>query len=148
MKIKFNYLLPVLLVTVLVASGCLSNKKAEPGPVPAGIFKGKFARLHVKPGTTTIDTLKADIILTLNAGGTFTVTGDTAAVHAGSKGKSTFNTTDYVVAFADDTYPATGKPAKVHLHGADYVYFYQGNILQMVANRDSISLRYDLKRTN
>jgi hypothetical protein len=147
MKRKFNYLLPVLLVTVLIASGCLSNKKAEPGPVPAGIFKGQFTRLHASPGSTTIDTLKAAVVLTLNAGGTFTVTGDTAVVHAGSKGKADFNTTDYIVSFDDDTYPKTGKPAKVHLSGL-YQYLYQGNVFQMISNRDTISLRYDLKRVN
>jgi hypothetical protein len=144
MKKNFIYFLPILLA---FATGCLKTSESTPLPTPSGTFSGQVRVLHRKVGATKIDTVKANISLVLENGTTFKVLGDTAVVHAGSKGK--FGISGGYAAFQDETYPKTGTPVKVHLNGY-YQYFYDGaSIFQMVANSaDTLAYQYDLKKTN
>ncbi|MFA6085656.1 hypothetical protein [Mucilaginibacter sp.] len=142
------YLLPALLVLSLFATGCLSNKTSNPVPYPIGTFEGQFRLLHKKLNETKIDTLKkANIQLVLETGGAYKVLGDTATVHAGSKGQYGINAT--YMAFNDETYPKTGTPVKIHLYG-NYFYNYDGstNLVILVNQGDTLNYRYDLKRVN
>ena len=142
------YLLPALLVLSLFATGCLSNKTSNPVPYPTGTFGGQFRLLHKKLNDTKVDTLKkANIQLVLESGGTYKVLGDTAIVHAGSKGQYGLNAT--YMAFNDETYPKTGPPVKIHLYG-NYFYNYDGstNLVILVNQGDTLNYRYDLKRIN
>lgn len=146
MKSKLLYLfLPV----IVLASSCVGNK-ATPTPVnyPAGTFSGQFSLIRTNAQTGVHDTSKATIQLTMNSNYSYTVTGDTATVHAGSHGTYAINAT--YVDFTDVTYPKTGIPPKTHLNG-DYEYYYDGSsVLQMLAASplDTIVLQYDLKKTN
>jgi hypothetical protein len=147
MKKRLIYLLPVL---VALVSGCLKGtENTVVKPTPTGTFSGQFRRLHRAPGASIIDTLKANVQLVFESGTDYKLIGDTATVHAGSHGNYLFSNAGYYVAFDDATYPATGKPAKVHLYGT-YQYYYNGsNVLQMVFNSaDTLSYQYDLKKVN
>jgi len=148
MKKLSIYLLPALLVLSLFATGCLSNKTSNPVPYPSGTFEGQFRLLHKKLNDSKIDTLKkATIQLVLESGVGYKVLGDTATVHAGSKGHYGINAT--YIAFDDETYPKTGTPAKIHLYG-NYLYNYDGstNLIILVNQGDTLNYRYDLKRVN
>jgi len=147
MRIRFTYSAPVLLLIALLTGGCLGNKSANPTPAPSGNYAGTFRLLHRSHGATKTDTSKANIQLMLASGGTFTVLGDTALIHAGSKGKYIV-TGDYL-GFVDDTYPPAGKPSKIHLNGY-YNFYYDGtSVLQMIANSaDTLAVQYDLKKVN
>lgn len=150
MKRRSIYLLPVLLAVVLFATGCFNNNQATPVPTPAGTFGGTFKLLRRKVGATTVDTLKkANIQLVLETGVGYKVLGDTATVHAGSKGHYGINAT--YMAFDDDTYPKTGNPPndKIHLFG-NYFYSYDNSTtLTLLFNQgDTLNYRYDLKRVN
>jgi hypothetical protein len=146
MKKKLTYVLPVLILAVVFTSGCFKNAESNPTPAPSGTFTGQFRLLHRKPGTTVIDTVKANIQLVIETGVGYKVLGDTLTIHAGSKGHYAINSN--TIGFQDDTFPATGKPTKTHLSGY-YQYYYDGtSVLQMVANSaDTLSLQYDLKKT-
>jgi hypothetical protein len=147
MKRKFIYLLPALLVLTIFATGCLKNSNPPPIPYPTGTFNGQFRLLHKKLSETKVDTLKqANIQLVLETGMTFKVLGDTTTVHAGSKGQYGINSA--YMGFNDDTYPKTGTPEKIHLHG-NYSYIYDGSTLVILAVQgDTINYRYDLKKVN
>jgi hypothetical protein len=144
---KVLYLLPLL-----VAFGC--GKSDTPGPNntyngPLGTFAGAFTYLHKHSNTGVVDTLRANITLSLQLTTGFKVTGDTLTVHAGSYGTAVVDWVDNVIDFADQTYPVSGAPAKSHLNGS-YAYAYDGTILQMVAGRitsDTVVYQYNLKRT-
>ena len=143
MKPKLLY---ALLILVVAASGCFTNKSA-PTPIPAGTFTGEFRRVHVNLKTTVADTQKANITLNLDLTTGFAVTGDTSTVHAGSHGGYSISST-YAL-FNDVTYSPTAKQTKVHLAGT-YSYYYDGSTFQMVLNSafDTLSYQYDLKKTN
>jgi hypothetical protein len=145
MKKGLTYLLPAMAIIILAVS-CSSNKTAAPVPTPVGTFNGQFRRLHRAPGAAKIDTIKANIQLVLEQGGTYKVLGDTATAHAGSKG--TYGVVSNALAFQDATYSTTNT-SKIHLYGY-YAYYYDGaSVLQMVVNSaDTLSLQYDLKRVN
>jgi hypothetical protein len=147
MKRRFIYLLPALLVLTIFATGCLKNSNPPPLPYPTGTFNGQFRLLHKKLSETKVDTLKqANIQLVLETGMTFKVLGDTTTVHAGSKGQYGINSA--YMGFNDDTYPKTGTPEKIHLHG-NYSYIYDGSTLVILAVQgDTINYRYDLKKVN
>jgi hypothetical protein len=143
MKNKFTYLLPLLLIFVIA---CTKNKTA-PTPLPSGTFSGVFVRLHLNKNNS-IDTAKANIVLSMETATGYAVTGDTTSVQAGSFGNYIFGTsgTNNLVQFFDKTYPATGTPVKTHLVGV-YQYFYDGTNLQLLANTDSLGYQYTLKKT-
>lgn len=138
---RLIYVLPVLLA---LAGGCAKTNERVV-PYPTGTFAGEFRFLHKRPGTAIIDTLKTNIQVVLETGVGFKVVGDTSTVHAGSKGHYGVNSSD--IAFDDETFPKTGRPAKSHLNGI-YRYYYDGSsVFQMVANSsDTLSLQYNLKR--
>lgn len=147
MKITPTFLLSALFLATLFIVGCVGDKAANPTPAPLGNFSGQFRLLHRARGASKIDTTKATLQLSLAIDGTFTVFGDTAVVHAGSKGK--YAVSDAYLGFQDVTYPVTGRPAKAHLNGY-YSFYYDGtSVLQMVANSsDTLAVQYDLKKVN
>jgi hypothetical protein len=145
MKLRLFYFLPLLLV---FCTGCLKSATTTPAPiVPSGTFTGEFRYLHRKTDKVPFDTLKATItvkLLTTNF--TYTVTGDTANVHAGSYG--TFGLNSPYMTFTDKTYPIAGTPTKQHLNGS-YLYYYDGTTFQMLAySLDTLAVQYDLKKTS
>ncbi|RWY51102.1 hypothetical protein [Mucilaginibacter gilvus] len=146
MEKRSTYLLPAVAIAILMAIGCAPNKKSEPVPTPVGTFAGQFRKLHRASGATKIDTTKATIQLVLDAGGAYKVLGDTATLHAGSKG--TYSIGGSVIAFQDATFKTVPDP-KIHLYGY-YAFYYDGSsMFQMVLNSsDTLSLQYDLKKVN
>ncbi|MBD1367154.1 hypothetical protein IDJ77_25305 [Mucilaginibacter sp. ZT4R22] len=145
MKKRFTYLLPALTILIALATSCSPNKPADPVPVPTGTFNGQFRKLHRAKGATKIDTTKATIQLVLESGGTYKVLGDTATLHAGSKGG--YSVVGNALAFQDATYSASDP--KIHLYGYYAYYYDNSSVLQMVLNSsDTLSLQYDLKKVN
>lgn len=144
MNKKLLFLLPAL---ALLTVGCFKTPVASPtqGGLPSGTFAGKFRLLHRHTNQVKFDTAMCDITVTLNAvGATYTVTGDTSTVHAGSKG--TYGISSPYISFTDTTWPKSGTPTKTHLYGL-YQYYYDGTVFQMLAySVDTLSLQYDLKR--
>jgi hypothetical protein len=143
MKHKILYALPI--VTVLLA-GCFGKPKVVPALIPSGTFTGQFRLLHRHTDTAPFDTTTANITVTLQTPAyTYTVTGDTSTVHAGSNG--TWGTNGSYIIFNDKTLPKDGNSAKTHLSGV-YLFQYDGTTLQMKANAlDTLSLQYDLKKS-
>jgi hypothetical protein len=139
----------LLLSAAVLLVGASCKKVIVPTTTPpalSGTFSGQFLFVHRQTTAYPYDTLKANVILTLqSSGNTFTVTGDTTTVHAGSYGIFTSNTS-YVV-FIDKTYPTDGtNPKKIHLAGT-YQYYYDGSILQMLAfPNDTSAYEYSLKK--
>ncbi|MEO7216180.1 hypothetical protein [Mucilaginibacter sp.] len=146
MEKRSTYLLPAVAIAILMAIGCAPNKESAPVPTPIGTFSGQFRKLHRAKGATKIDTSKANIQLVLEDGGTYKVLGDTATLHAGSKGG--YNIGGSVIAFQDATFTTATDP-KIHLYGY-YSFYYDGSsVFQMVLNSaDTLSLQYDLKKVN
>ncbi|MDN3547487.1 hypothetical protein [Mucilaginibacter aquaedulcis] len=148
MKRNLLYLLPLLLM--MLGAACSPKSDNTPIPAPLGTYKGTF-KLLVKKGTTTAyDTVKKDSLLNIKIANpnTYAVTGDTATVHAGSKGLFQYDGYNSLIAFYDSTYKAGPQP-KFHLVGT-YRYAYNGTRLQFTranALQDSI-LFYDLYKTS
>lgn len=146
MRRRFTYLLPLLTVVIALLAACGPNKSDNPVPNPTGTFAGEFRRLHRSPGASKIDTLKANISVTLNSDFTYKVTGDTSTVHAGSMGL--WNISANSIKFQDNTYSPASTIKKARLFG-EYDYAYDGSSLKMaVSSVDTLSLQYDLKRVN
>jgi len=144
---KIFYLFPLLMA---LASGCQKSSMpvaANTGG-PVGTFAGPFMYLHKHIKTGVIDTVKVNVILTMQPTVGYKVTGDTATVHAGSYVTCIVNSTYNVINFNDVTYPATGAPTKTHLNGV-YQYAYDGTNFQLAVQNapDTIALLYNLKRT-
>lgn len=144
MKLKPIYLLPV----ILLASACLKDTKTpdvQPN-YPLGAFAGKFTRIHTNPATLKKDTAYATIQLAMSSSTGFAVTGDTATVHAGSKGG--FGGTVNVVDFNDVTWSSPISKNKTHLHGI-YNYTFNGTAFQMQGvSGDTLKYQYDLIKIN
>ncbi|MBS1532316.1 MAG: hypothetical protein JSU01_18585 [Bacteroidetes bacterium] len=144
MKHRILYLVPFIAVFL---AGCLGSTNT-PAPVVSGTFSGQFRLFHRHTTTSPFDTLKANITLTLAPAptNTFSVTGDTSTVIAGSKGTYQLASNGNFILFIDSTIPTTGTSSKAHLNG-EYIYSYDGNSLQMVANSlDTLQVQYDLKK--
>jgi hypothetical protein len=139
MKQKLLYLLPFLL---LVGGGCLKSDY-KPPVLPSGTFSGTFGYLHRANDRIKFDTLLASVTLTLQSSNlTFTVTGDTTTLQAGSFGTYALDTS--IIDFFDKTYSATSVNAKKHLNGI-YAYAYDGSRLNLLYNiSDTISMQYEL----
>lgn len=145
MKHKLVYLAPVL---ILFAAGCLSNKVSPVPTLPAGTYTGQFRLFHRHATTSPFDTLKANITLTLSntPANSFSLSGDTATVIAGSKGTYQLASNGNFILFIDSTIPTTGTSSKAHLNG-EYIYSYNGSALQMIASSaDTLQVQYDLKK--
>jgi hypothetical protein len=125
MKKTLSYLLPLLLA---LATGC-HNKSSTPD-FPTGTFKGVFTRIQLKPNqpTQSYDTLKANLQLVLSPDSSYAVTGDTATVHAGSRGR--FSVHKPIVTFYDRTFPIAGGAVKAYLL-AHYEYTYDSKTLKI-----------------
>ncbi|WP_454801858.1 hypothetical protein [Mucilaginibacter phyllosphaerae] len=138
---RLVYLLPLVLT---LAAGCLGDKGGNPIPDPSGTFTGEFRRI-TRTSDQKIDTVKAIIKVIIEPGVGYHVLGDTATVHAGSKGH--YGIDGNGILFVDDTYPKTGTPQKTHLNG-EYVFVYNGSIFQMTKTSENLAVQYDLKKTN
>lgn len=147
MKRNLLYLLPMFLLFIL---GEACSPKSDPVPVqePFGTFSGKFRLLVKNPTKGGYDTVKKDsaLILNLASTGRFAVTGDTATIHAGSKGVYRYD--GVYMGFLDSTYKAVPQ-TKFHLAGT-YAYLYNGTVLaiqRVNAAQDSI-LDYRFNKTS
>ncbi len=147
MKVKLLCQSLVLLAVLAFATGC--SKDYTPPQSSAslqGTFTGQFIFLHQPANSATVDTVKANIQLEMQANSTYQVTGDTSTVHAGSRG--TFvpgaNST---IQFFDATYPPAGTPAKLHLSGI-YQYSYDGIFLRLTGYGplDTVTYKYVLEK--
>jgi len=144
MKHKLLYFIPV---AALFLAGCLGGKDT-PAPSLSGTFTGQFRLFHRHATTSPFDTLKANVTLTMGSspGNTFSITGDTATVHAGSKGTYEIATNGNFMLFIDSTIPKTGTSGKVHLNG-EYIYSYDGSAFQLLASSgDTLQVQYQLRK--
>jgi hypothetical protein len=135
-------LVPVLLL--LLITGCVKNTPPSPVILPAGTFSGTFTRLHLNLTTNKVDTIKANLTLTMSATTGFVVSGDTTH-HAASHGGYVVDGVN--IAFSDQTLPTTPTatpPVKTHLNGL-YQYIYSGSTFQITAASDTLAYLYDLK---
>jgi len=145
MKNKLLYLAPILLFFI---TGCFNDKVSPVPSLSSGTYSGQFRLFHRHATTSPFDTLKANITLTLSntPANSFSLSGDTASVIAGSKGTYELATNGNFILFVDSTIPQTATSGKVHLNG-EYVYSYDGNALQMIASSaDTLQVQYDLKK--
>lgn len=147
MKFKLLYLLAA---TAMIIYGCGGGKSNAPTPIPDGTYSGEFRRLHIHPDNRNIiDTLKTNLIVYISpvSAGTYTVTGDTSTIHAGSKGTFVADGPNHTIIFNDQTYSSSAPVTKTHLTGA-YAYTYDGSSFKMAAfGADTLVLQYDLKKT-
>jgi hypothetical protein len=148
MKFKLLYLLTAVALAIY---GCGGSKTNDAQPIPDGTYSGEFRRLHIhSENRSIIDTVKTNLTVYFSpvSSGTFTVTGDTSTVHAGSKGSFIADGPNHTLFFIDNTYPKVGTPAKTHLSGS-YGYQLDGSGLKIAAYgpQDTLALQYDLKKT-
>ncbi len=132
------------LLLILVFAGCVGADNVTPSTVntPTGTFTGQFRRVHKNSSTNKLDTLKANLTLSLSTTTGYAVTGDTTSLHAGSSGAWSVN--DTYITFIDNTLQKTGVPVKIHLNGS-YTYGYDGKSLQMLTTfADTLAFQYDL----
>jgi hypothetical protein len=137
-------LVPFLMVLV---TGCLKSTTAvQQQGTPSGKFTGQFRYLHRHSNAVPFDTVKTNLTIRFGSpANTYAVTGDTSTIHAGSKGG--FSVGSPYMVFIDSTFSTSASVAKKHLAGA-YLYYYDGTVLQLLAySADTLSLQYDLKRT-
>lgn len=144
MKNKLLYLLPLL---VILFEGCAKSHSNTPAPtIPSGTFTGQFKLYHRHTDQVPYDSLTTNITLNLTTPAyTFTITGDTSTLHAGSYG--TFGINSPYMIFNDKTYSSTAPVTKTHLSGY-YLYNYDGtNLLLYASSSDTLILGYTLKKT-
>ena len=145
---RFKSTCLVLSIAAMFAMSCGSTKSENPTPLPDGSYSGEFRLIHVHNDNTR-DTSKANITVYISpvSTGTYSVTGDTTTLHAGSKGNYEFYSNG-TVQFADKTYSASAPTTKTHLNGL-YSYAYDGNIFRFVAYglSNTLILQYDLKKS-
>lgn len=147
MKHKLLYLIAILALLMVGCFKTTSDIANETNKTPiSGTFSGTFRLLHRSTNQVPFDTTSCSITVTVNpSGNTYTVTGDTSKVHAGSHG--TYSLSAPYIDFVDATFPKSGIPTKTHLNGI-YEYYYDGTVFQMIANSiDTLSLQYDLKKS-
>lgn len=146
MKNKLLYLLPLL---VILAEGCFkTNTNPVPAPAaPSGTFTGQFKLYHRHTDRVPYDSTVANITVKLVASGyTYSVTGDTTTLHAGSYG--TYGISSPYMIFDDKTFSASAPATKTHLSGY-YLYNYDGtNLLLYASSSDTLILGYSLKKTS
>ena len=145
MKKTFTLILFALPFALMLVAGCVKKNNDADAKViyPSGRFKGLFSRIHYNTRNSKYDTLSCNIELSLDPIlSAFAVTGDTSAVHAGSKG--TYSLDAFYLAFSDNTL-ATADGKKAHLTGA-YLYTYDGTALKVQALQgDTLKFNYNLK---
>ena|ERR1700744_2973257 len=149
-KIYYLFLLPL---SLLAMTGCLKTNTTPNNVIlPVGTFAGTFTRIHLSLQTGKLDTIKANIILTMAAATGYAVSGDTTH-HAASHGG--YSVDGQYIAFSDQTLPPPGSvanapiPVKTHLNGL-YQYTYStptggaGASLQIVFTGDTVAYSYVL----
>jgi len=152
MKRKIYYLLLAPL-SLLAITGCLKTNTTPNNVIlPVGTFAGTFTRIHYSLQTGKLDTIKANIILTMAAATGYAVSGDTTH-HAASHGG--YSVDGQNIAFYDQTLPQVGTvvnppiPVKTHLNGV-YQYSYStpagsaGSSLQIIFTGDTVAYSYIL----
>ncbi|MES2109402.1 MAG: hypothetical protein V4577_11670 [Bacteroidota bacterium] len=149
MKLNLLYLSALVALAIYGCGGGKKNLDAQ--PIPDGTYSGEFRLLHIhSDNRNIIDTQKTNLTVYFApvSTGTFTVTGDTTTLHAGSKGSFIADGANHTLFFIDNTYPKVGTPAKTHLSGS-YAYQYDGSALKIAAfgPQDTLALQYDLKKT-
>jgi len=142
MKRKIVYFLPLLLLSI---TGCLKNT-SDPSNVviPVGTFAGTFTRVHLHMATGKLDTIKANLTLTMSTTSGYAISGDTT-LHAASHGGYAVDGVN--IAFSDQTLATsptttTPIPTKVHLNGV-YSYGYNGSALQIAFSSDTLAFFYN-----
>jgi len=142
MKIKHICLLSVL----MLASACLKEPNNPAPNFPYGKFVGKFTKIHTNPANLKKDTTTASLQLVMSSVTGFAVTGDTAWVHAGSKGDFLGTITD--VSFIDVTASSPMSKYKTHLNGT-YGYSFNGVVFQMKSTSgDTLTYQYDFNKVS
>lgn len=133
------YIIPF---AVLLIAGCVKSTDNTPTfLIPSGTFTGQFLRVSRVGISDTLDTIKANIQLTLNTTTGFKLTGDTT-LHAASFGGYALN--QYYIQFNDQSQPS----AKYHLNGV-YDYSYNGTQFNVYNDfGDTLSYQYILKKSN
>ena len=143
MKHKLLFLIPLLFAVMLL--GCLKSNPAPQPPALTGKFAGEFRYLHRSTNKTHFDTTKTNVTVNMNADGTYSVTSDTT-VHADSHGTFTYGAP--YIDFKDQTALANTNALPTNRLNGYYIYYYDGTAFQMLAySVDTLSLQYDLKRT-
>ncbi len=142
MKHKLLCLFPIL---AILTAGCIKNAPvAPPPPMPSGTFSGQFKLFHRHTTQVPFDSVKTNLTIKFQTSdNTFTVTGDTSTVHAGSYG--TFGLYQPYIGFNDKTFSALHF-TKSHLNGY-YLYNYDGtNLVIYVSSADTLLAGYSMKR--
>lgn len=144
-KINMKNNLYLLFAALLIAAAGCKKDTQETVALPEGKFAGVFTRLHYTVKTGKVDTVRANIVLTLSTATGYTVTGDTATVHAGSHGSYVVD--GYHIQFVDQTLaPNTPLyPGKTHLAGI-LNYAYSTSQLNIAADNDTLFVSYILQR--
>lgn len=142
MKRNLFYLLPLLL-TLGVA--CSPKNEVVPVAQPQGNFTGVFGALVKKTSGAGYDTIRDTIALKLTAASLFKVAANTRK-HVASYGAFVYN--GYYIQF-NDSLAVTPGINKFHLKGV-YQYYYDGNVFQLQrnSNGDTLTVQYNLKKTN
>ncbi|GAB2983091.1 hypothetical protein GCM10027049_20050 [Mucilaginibacter puniceus] len=134
----------LLIILSVIATGCAKEEEA-PLEIPEGKFSGSFRRLHLDKTTSKIDTLTANLVITLSTTAGYAVLSDTSVVHAGSKGGYAID--PLYIEFGDTTVPPGPLPTtgKTHLAGF-YLYYYKDDLLKLAKSNDTLDYYYDLVR--
>ncbi len=144
MKRRLSYLLPLLLLIVLAVGCAKSPDSTDTIVLPVGTFTGQFTRIHLNPYTRKLDTIYANLTLTMAAATGYAITGDTTK-HAGSHGSYVVDGVN--IAFSDQTLPtsttSTAPPTKIHLNGV-YSYVYTTTSMQITFSNDTLIYTYIL----
>jgi len=146
MKTK-TLLFCAVILTAISITGCLKTTAPTPVVIPEGNFTGTFTRYHYSTVSGKIDTLTANITLTMSAASGFAVGGDTSH-HAASHGGYIVDGTN--IAFSDATLPSSSgnnvpPPTKTHLNGVYQYSYTAGSALQMQSVGDTLIYQYNMK---
>jgi hypothetical protein len=144
MKHKILYLL--LFVIGALSAGCIKGSSTTPvPPTPSGTFNGEFKVLHRSNDKVPYDSLKTTLSVNFSTSDyTYSVTGDTTTLHAGSYGS--FSIASPYIGFSDKTYSTTSPGTKWHLTGY-YLYNYDGtNLIMYASSSDTLVIGYSLKK--
>jgi hypothetical protein len=132
-------------VLLLLVSSCIKDNSNNNIVIPTGVFAGQFSRVHLNLKTNKLDTLKANITLTLSAVTGYIISGDTTN-HAASHGP--YSADGQNMYFTDKTLPlypvsTAPPPVKTHLNGI-YLYSYNSSALQLSLVTDTLAFYYNM----
>jgi len=136
-------------VALFFLASCVKNTTPTPVTIPTGTFSGQLVLIHMSSKTGKLDTVKANVVLTMSTATGYAVLSDTTTVQAGSNGA--FIMDSQYIQFQDKTAAAAtaqfvGTSTKVHLNGT-YTYAYDGtNFNFYAASSDTLGFNYALKK--